>query len=126
MKASQILRESQSKRKQHFGSYVRLNGGKVEAYCALGALGCEVKAINKDGSYNELYSSISKVFGINTELKFEERISEYDNINCTVKKGKPRPTCSHDNNMFHFIAHLNDEHKLTFEEIAEILEQYGL
>ena len=121
----EVLRESQGIRKQIYGDlfdwdlYDQEDGTRmINGYCALGALACEA-GLDLDPDEEPSYTSILDEYNV---------LNDLDSIPCPlqhVKTGDDDPVkpCTQEYTMLiNLIPHLNDYHRCTFEEIANILE----
>lgn len=117
MKISQILIESQTKRKQITGRLVSgMSDEAPEAYCAIGAMLCEVGLITRTSDASK-YSMLGFKSWID---KFGITIVQYE---CPYRC----PKCSNMQwNLGSLVIHLNDLEKYTFEQIGKHLEAEGL
>ena len=110
-KLSQILIESQTKRKQNFECLVGRDDGKIESYCAIGAIGCELGIITNEDYAHTTGSVIIKSF---------------EQLEISRGKDIPCPICDSKRDLGLLIVHMNDGHQQTFEQIGKYLEGLNL
>ena len=115
------LRDSYETRKQTFGDLAKSSNGKIESYCALGALGCQKRLIYIPDKGNwpvtPEYGTIINAYGINELLtkQFVFPILPY--------KDKERDvTMRSTNSLTSTITICNDTGYFNFKEIAKIIE----
>ena len=100
-----------TKKNQITGRLVRMEGGKIVGYCALGLLGCKKHLMKSTMSEDEMnkidYRAILAAYGVKDEL------FEY----------KPDAAMKY---LSYIIWNLNDTQYLSFKEIGEWLKSVGL
>ena len=115
VKISKVLMDSQKTRKQsHYRlAYKNPETGKIESYCALGALGCEKKIVTeKTNIYRMDYNNILKAYGILNPrdiwiiMPKGNEMCEYQSLNLSTA-----------------IYQLNDAYKWSFEKIGKWIKK---
>lgn len=111
-KASQVLIESQTTRKQITGNLIELDENvsnpKIAGYCALGALACEAKLITEDNKYNVFEDGLNYV-----TILLKYGLNPYAQVS--------HPLVGSTRAVFAMIYTLNDRCELSFKDIGEWL-----
>lgn len=113
MKISTILIKSQHTRKQGLGYLTHADeNGKIDSYCAVGAIGCAKGIITKHVGNSMSATTILKEAGV-------DPIKLHTLFQCSE--------CHADKDgLAQLIVHLNDGHHWTFEQIGNYLKELGL
>ena len=109
------------------GNYLRYwTGKKAEGYCAIGLLACKSDSVSDDGSVQGERTFLHEKYGItkkrlNTVRNCPACVDGVPQANSFYGKTSPKKT-----HLSAIIIHMNDDHQLTYKQIAKHLRKMKL